>query len=276
MIRDQQPAHSAWVRALVMLGELMACLGLSAQDFSLEKQVAGMQKAVARSNTAIAEYTWQQQVTVTEKNNVRARQMFQVEVGPDGRIQRMPLDLSEESSSSARTNRGMREWMSEKKERNLQMYTQELRELGETYVQADTDLLRSAYQRGDISSEPASSGALRLLVHNYVKSGDSATFVLDPKSSELQSLEVASYLERTREPVLIKARFSRSADLPDHIEEMTIVSSKNKLTVTVRNLDYQHRPSEAPPDGRNLVTRRRAAGSIKISCERGCFFGTCN
>ncbi|HEY6969678.1 MAG TPA: hypothetical protein VJA94_10770 [Candidatus Angelobacter sp.] len=246
MIRDQQPTHGGWIRALVILGELMACLGLSAQDVSLEKQVANIQKAMARSNAAITEFTWQQQVTVTEKNNVRARQMFQVEVGADGRIQRIPLDLSEESSSTARTNQGMREWMSEKKERKLQLYTQELRELAETYSQAATDLLRSAYQRGDISSEPANSGALRLLIHNYVKSGDSATFVLDPKSSELQSLEVASYLEKTREPVLINARFSRSADLPNHIEETTILSSKQKLTITVRNLDYQRRPSEGP------------------------------
>ena len=276
MIRDQRPTHGKWFRALAILGELMACLGLSAQDFSLEKQVAGIQNAVDRSKAAIAEYIWQQQVTVTEKNNVRARQMFQVEVGPDGGIQRMPLDLSEESSSSARTNRGMREWMSEKQERKLQMYTQELRELAETYAQAGTDLLRSAYQRGDVSSEPARSGALRLRVRNYVKSGDSATFVVDPKSSELQSLEVASYLEKTREPVLINARFSSSADLPNHIEEMTILSSKKKLTVTVRNLDYQRRPSEAPPDGQDPVTSRRAAGSIEISSKGRCFSGAYN
>ena len=247
MIRDRRPAHGGWIRVLVIFGELIVCVGLSAQDLSLEKQVAGIQKAASRSKAAIAEYTWQQQVTVTEKDNVKARQMFQVEVGPDGGIQRVPLDLSEESSSSARTNRGMREWISEKKERELQMYTQELMELAETYAQADTDLLRAAYQRGDISSEPASSGALRLLVHNYVKSGDSATFVLDPKSNDVQDLEFASYLARTREPVLINARFSRSADLPDHIEEMTILSSKKKLTVTVRNLDYLRRPPEGPP-----------------------------
>ena len=273
MIRDQRPAQGGWIRALVIFVELMTCLGLSTQDFSLEKQVDSIRQAVARSNAAIAENTCQQHVTVTEKNNVKARQMFQVEVGPDGGIQRMPLDLSEESSSNARTNRGMREWMSEKKERKLQMYTQDLRELAETYAQADTNLLRSAYQRGDISSEPAGPGALRLLVHNYLKSSDSATFVFDPKSSELQSLEVGSYLERTREPVLINARFSRSADLPNHIEEMTILSAKSKLTVTVRNLDYHRRPSEAPPDSRNPVTSRRAAGSTAISCEGRCLPG---
>lgn len=240
MVREQG-ATRAWILFLVVACFQSGCFSFSAQDISLEQKVTAITERQAGNKAALADYTWQQQEIIKVKDKLEDKRLFQVEFGADGRTEKTPLDLPEENSSSQKSERGMREWLAQKKQHALQQYADKVKELAASYAEAGPDLLRSAYDRRDVSFQPAQTGGARLLVHNYVKPGDTATWTFDEKSHALQELEVLSYLSEIKEPVEIQIRFSRLQDGPDHIDEINATDARRKLLVVVRRLDYHRR-----------------------------------
>ena len=241
MIRYQH-SHSGCVLAIAF-AVFMGAAG-TAQDSSLERRIVAIAELEARNRTALTDYAWKQEETILVNDKFLGKQMFQAEMDPDGKIQRTSLDLPEAKLPDEQTNRGMREWLDKKKERTLQKYAEQIRELAETYTQASPDLLRSAFQRGDVSyASTPTAGSARLMIRNYVKSGDSVALAFDPKTNDLQSLEAASYLDTSREPVQIVASFAGAGDEINRADEITAVDKKRRLQVSIHNLDYQQRSS---------------------------------
>ena len=119
----------------------------------------------------LAEYTWQQQETISVKGKVQSQRLFEAQLGPDGRIRRTAMDLPEGNLSQTEKAGGMHEWITQKKQRGALMYAQELKEVAETYAQVDPESLRRAYERGDVTNgqNPAGNGVKKLSIHNYVK-----------------------------------------------------------------------------------------------------------
>jgi hypothetical protein len=238
MIRDQQ-SIGAWILACILLCFHIGCISSSAQDLSPEQITAAFADEQVRNRAALLEYTWQQQEIILTKDRFESQRLFQVEIGSDGRTEKMPLDLPEETSSTQKTERGVREWVMEKKKRTVQQYASELQVLAEAYVEASPDLLRSAHGRGDISMKPAARGFRQMLIHNYVKPGDTATLTFDEKTNDLQSIDATSYLTSAKGPVEIHAKFSKIQNGPDHIDEIKALDPKKKISILVRHLEYR-------------------------------------
>lgn len=239
MIRDQQSIR-AWTVARILLCFYIGCTSSSAQDIPPGQIIAAFADEQARNKTALAEYIWQQQEIVSIKDRLESQRLFQVEIGRDGRTEKMALDLPEETSSSLKGH-GVQAWVAQKNKHAVQQYARELQELAETYVEASPDLLRSAYDRRDISMKPAARGSTQVLIHNYLKPDDTATLTFDEKTNELQSIDAASYVTSSKEPVEIHARFVKIQNGPDHIDEITALNPKRKLSVLIRHLEYRRK-----------------------------------
>ena len=240
MMRDQQSIRG-WILACIFSCFQIGCISSSAQDLSPEQIIAAYTDAQARNKAALLEYTWQQQEITRIKDRLEDQRLFQVEVGSHGRTEKMPLDLPEETSSSQKAERGMREWVAQKKKHAMQQYARELQELAEAYVEASPDLLRSAYDRRDLSMKPAARGSTQMLIHNYLKPDDTATLTFDEKTNELQSIDAMSYLTSGKGPVEIHARFSKIQNGPDRIDEISALDPKKKFSVLVRRLEYRRK-----------------------------------
>ena len=253
MVREQESTR-AWVLFLVVACFQFGCLRFSAQDISLGQKVAAITERQASNKAELADYTWQQQEIIKVKDKLEDKRLFQVEFGVDGRAEKMPLDLPEENSSSQKAERGMREWLAQKKQHALQQYADKVKELAESYAEAGPDLLRAAYERRDVSTKPAEASRARLFIHNYVKSGDTATWTFDEKSNALQDLEVLSYLSDIKEPVEIQIRLSRLQNGPDHIDEISATDTKRKLLVVIRRLDYHLRQGRLAPSAATIAS----------------------
>lgn len=239
MIRDQQSIR-AWILACILLCFHIGCISSSAQDLSPEQIIAAFADEQAKNRTALLEYTWQQQEIILIKDRFESQRLFQVEAGRDGRIEKMPMDLPEETSSSAqKTERGVREWVMEKRKRAMQQYASELQRLAETYVEASPDLLRSAYDRHDISMKPAARGSRQMLIRNYLKPDDTATLTFDEKTNELQTIDATSYMTSAKVPIEIHAKFSKIQNGPDYVDEISALDPKKKISVVVRHLEYR-------------------------------------
>jgi len=238
MIRDQQSIR-ALILACIFLCFHIECISSSVQDLSPEQIIAAFADAQARNKTALLEYTWQQQEIILIKDRFESQRLFQIEAGSGGRTEKMPLDLPEDTSSSQKGERGVREWVMEKRKRAVQQYASELQGLAEAYVEARPDLLRSAHDRGDISMKPAARGSRQMFIRNYLKPDDTATLTFDEKTNELQSVDATSYMTSAKGPVDIHAKFSKIQNGPDHIDEISALDPKKKISVLVRHLEYR-------------------------------------
>jgi hypothetical protein len=239
MSRDQQSIR-ALILAWIFLCFHIGCISSSAQDLSPEQIIAAFADEQVRNKTALMEYTWQQQEIILIKDRFESQRLFQVEVGRDGRTEKIPMDLPEEtSSSSQKEERGVREWIVQKKKHAVQQYASELQGLAESYVEASPDLLRPAYDRHDISMKPTARGSRQMLIRNYLKPDDTATLTFDEKTNELQSIDATSYMTSPKEPVEIHAKFSKIQNGPDHVDEISALDPKKKISILVRHLEYR-------------------------------------
>lgn len=229
---------------MTILALLTGLCSVFAQDSSLKEQVTAVRDAMAENKAALSGYTWEEEETLAIKDKVWREQRYKVQLSPDGALQRMSLGLPEESASAEKANRGLRDWMAEKKEHSMQSFAREIKQLAEAYTQPDTDLLRNAYEQGHVTSEAAGPGVFRLLIHNYVKPGDFVTLVFDLQSKQMQTLQATSYLNDAKQAVVIDAKFSTLTDGPNHIDEIKAVAQKKNFTLSLRNFEYQ----EISPD----------------------------
>jgi len=239
MIRDQQTIRAS-ISARIFICIYIACISSSAQDISPAQRIAALADEQARNKAALVEYIWQQQEIISVKDRLENQRLFQVEIGRDGRIEKMPLDLPEETSTSMK-KQPVQEWVMQKKKHALQEYARGLKELAESYVEANADLLRSANDRHDISTKPAARGSMQMLIHNYLKPDDTATLSFDEKTNGLQSIDAASYMSSSKEPVEIHAKFSTIQNGPNHIDEISALDPKRKLSVLIRRLEYRRK-----------------------------------
>ncbi|HEY2168647.1 MAG TPA: hypothetical protein VGJ30_03420, partial [Candidatus Angelobacter sp.] len=134
MIPHRMNARDLWWIAAGLTCALAGWLALPAQSPSLEQQIAGIRAVEGENRKALAEYTWQEQETITVKSKVESQRLFEVQLGPDGRLRRTALDLPEGNLSQAEKEGGMHEWVTQKKKSSVMMYAQEMKEIAETYA----------------------------------------------------------------------------------------------------------------------------------------------
>jgi hypothetical protein len=232
---------AAVLTAFFIAGWLTAPKPAVSQAPQVQQHVSEIKEAAARNKQALAQYRWQEQDTVTIKGKVKKQDLFQVELGPDGKPLKTPMAQDDSVSSSARQH-GLKHKITEKKTEEFKEYTQQIKELAQSYAQIDPGRLQQAYQQGNVSiGAGGASGDVRLVIHNYMKSGDSLTFSLNRAQKDLQGIEVSSYLSGPKDAVTLSAQFEQLPDGTNHISDMQINGVSKQLTVSIKNFDYLKR-----------------------------------
>jgi hypothetical protein len=241
MILHRKIARDFWLIAAGFACVLVGWLVLPAQGPALEQQIAAIRATAAKNRAMLAEYTWQQQETISIKDKVQSQRLFEVQFGPDGRLRRTAMDLPEGNLSQTKKEGGMQEWVTQKKKSAVMMSAQEVKEIADTYAQLNPESLRLAYERSEIAAAPnvPGAGVKKLSIHNYVKTGDLVTMAFNEKDNEIQTLEVSSYLSDPKEPVHILVEFVNARDGLNHVDAITAVALKKNLSVVIRNLAYE-------------------------------------
>ena len=216
-------------------------MSLYAQTMSLETQITALAKTAAMGQTTLKEYQWQEEEIVMVKDKVQRRQLFEVRLDRDGRIRRTMVDLPDENWEPTGENRGMREWVEEKKKHALITYSTDLKQLGETYAQLNIESLHQAYKRGDLTAKsvPGHDEKTTFLIKNYLKVGDSTTLTFDSQTNALINIQASSYAANPKEPVSIVVDFSEFSAGAVHSNLIKITAIKKHLSVWLRNSSYQ-------------------------------------
>jgi hypothetical protein len=232
---------AAVLTAVSIAGWLIAPKPAVSQNPQVQQHVSEIKEAAARNKEALAQYRWQEQETITIKGKVKKQDLFQVELGPDGKPLKIPMAQDDSASSSARQH-GLKRKITEKKTEEFKDYAQQIKELAQSYIQTDSGKLQHAYQQGNVSIVAGgASGDVRLVIHNYMKPGDSVTFSLNRAQKDLQGIEVSSYLSDPKDAVALSAQFEQLPDGTNHISDMQVNGVSKQLTVSIKNFDYQKR-----------------------------------
>jgi hypothetical protein len=145
-----------------------------AQGQELQEPVADIKEASVKNKQQLAQYTWNELVTISLKGEEKKQEHFQVRLGPDGKPQKTSLDPPADTDESG--GRLKRHVVAKKKE-EFKDYADQMKALAQQYVSPDKDLIQQSYQKGNIAlgAVPGMPNEVKLIVHNYIKPQDSMT-----------------------------------------------------------------------------------------------------
>jgi hypothetical protein len=211
-----------------------------AQDPELQQKVAEVKEAMAANKQALAQYTWQEQVTVSLKGDVKKQEHFQVRLGPDGKPQKQSLDAPQQPA--APSGGRLKQHVVEKKTDEYKDYVDQIKDLIQQYVPPEKTMLEQAAQKGNVALGPAGGapGQYRLVLTNYVKQGDNMTLLFDKAQKALISVTIASYLSDPKDAVNVTVTFAGIPGGPNHIASESIDGVSKQLTIVIANSLYQH------------------------------------
>jgi hypothetical protein len=229
------------ITLLTLLG-LLAGAGFfrhaNAQNPELQQRVADLKEAMAKNKQAMMSYSWVEVVTISLKGEQKKQEHFQVRLGPDGKPQKTSLDPPPAPPSGGR----LKKHVVEKKKEEYSDYANDMKALAQQYVPPDKDLLQQAYAQGNITLGPTAGAPnqVQLVLHNYLKQGDSMTLVFDKAQKALVSIQIASYMSDPKDGMNLTVQFSALPDGTNHISNMVLDGVSKQLNIAIANSNYQH------------------------------------
>ena len=214
---------------------------LRAQNPEMQQRVAEVKESMAVNKQLLAQYTWMEQDIISIKGEEKKEELYNVQLGPDGKPQKTPVDPTSVSDDDRR-RRGLRGRIIEKKTEEFKEYGDQIKSLVQQYVPPDKEMLQQAYQQGNVMMGPVGGapGEYRLVISNYVKQGDNMTLVMNKAQKSLVSLSIATYLNDPTDAVKVNVQFARIPNGPNHVTTETIDGVSKQLTITIQNSNYQH------------------------------------
>jgi hypothetical protein len=238
-MRNTRALGSILLVAFVLLVAVAFNLPVKAQNPELQQRLAEVKQAMAQNKQALAQYTWVEQVTISLKSEQKKQEHFQVRVAPDGKQQKTSLD----PPANAQPEGGrLKKRIVEKKKEEYKDYADQMKTLAQQYVPPDKDKLQQAHQQGNITmgSVPENPNAVKLVIKNYLKQGDSMTLIFDKAQKELLQLQIASYMDDPKDAMNLTVQLSKLPNGPNHVASMVIDGVSKQLNVATQNSNYQH------------------------------------
>jgi hypothetical protein len=223
---------------LVLLAGAGFICPAQAQNPELQQHVSDVQQSMAKNKQALAAYTWNEQVTISLKGEEKKQEHFLVRLGPDFKPEKTSLDPPADPPSGGRLKRHV----VAKKTEEYKEYANQMKALAQQYVPPDKDLLEQARAQGNISlgQVPGAPDQIQLIIHNYLKPGDSMSLVFDKTQKGLIGLQIASYMDDPKDAVNLTVQFSRLPDGTNHISNLVIDGASKQLNIAIQNANYQH------------------------------------
>jgi len=239
-MRDLRTLCFALFSFLLFILEVIGFPPARAQNQEMQERIAEVKQAAAMNKQMLAQYTWTEQDIISLKGEEKKEEIYNVQLGPDGKPQKTPVDPNSVSDDE-RHRRGLRGRIIEKKTEEYKEYAESIKTLIQQYVPPDKDKLQQAYQQGNVMIGPQGDapGEYKLVITNYVKQGDNMTLVMNKAQKDLVSLTIATYLSDPTDAVNVSVQFSRLPGGPNHVSTETINGVSKQLTIEVQNTNYQ-------------------------------------
>jgi hypothetical protein len=200
----------------------------------LQSEVAALKASMQNNKVKLAQYTWQQLETVSVNGDVKKQTQYLVQIGPNGKPQK-----TDETASAPQGRNGL---IKRHMEKNYEDYAAQIAALAQSYAQSDPGKLQQLYQQGQVTlGSGGVPGVFALVIHNYVKQGDTVTIVFNKPQQAMVSASVASYLSAPSDAVAIKAQYGQLGDGTNYVQKLTVNGESKNLAVVEANSNFQHK-----------------------------------
>lgn len=231
------PANASRLAGLLVLA-CLATPGALAQNPQLQERVAEIKESAALNKKALAQYTWEEQQTISIKGNVKMQKRFLVRLGPDGKPQK--TEINPQDPSSGGRKHGLKHRVVQKKKAEYEDYAKQIAVLAQDYTRPDPERLQQLFQQGNVMLGPAGTPrSVKVLIHDYLKQGDSVTLVFSEAQKALDSIAVSSYLDNPKDGMTLSAQFTKEPEGPNHVSSMLVNGVSKQLTIAMQNSNYQ-------------------------------------
>ncbi len=204
-----------------------------AQSPDLQQHVAEIKQAMSLNKQVLAQYTWQEQQTVSVKGEVKKQELFQVRLGPDGQPQKTSLDPDQSSG-------GRKHGIKHRIQEDYENYAHDIAALAQSYAQPDPGKLQQMFEQGNVLLGSAGvPNEVKIVIQGYIKQGDSVTIIFNKTQQAIQSLQISSYLNDPKDAVTISAQYAQLPDGPNHVTSMEVNGVSKQLIVNEQNSNYQ-------------------------------------
>jgi len=216
---------------------------LKTQGTEMQQHLAELKQSLAFNKQVLANYIWLEQQIISLKGEQKKEELYNVQLGPDGKPQKTPLDPNSVSDSD-RQRHGLRGRIKEKKIEEYKEYADSIKTLIQQYIPPDKDMLQQSYQQGNVMIGPMAGqpNEYRVIVTNYVKQGDNMTIVMDKATLSVVSVSISTYLTDASDAVNVNVQFTKMPNGgPFHVATETINGVSKQLTIEVINSNYAHK-----------------------------------
>lgn len=240
------PFHWKKRTVYIMFVAVACMLGLSAVSLfaqnDMQQKLGELKESMAKNKQAVAQYTWQETVIISLRGQQKKTQKYQVRMGSDGKPQKTSLDAAPQAQQDAGARGGrLKQRVIERKKEEYEDYAERMKALAQQYIPPDKDAIQAAYAKGNISFSPSagSPDEVKIVIQNYLKSGDSMTILFNKQQKQISAVRIASYMDDPSDGMNLSVQFSLLPDGVSHVSSASIDGVKKQLVVATQNSDYQ-------------------------------------
>ncbi len=213
---------------------LIASAATFAQNGELQQKLAAVKEVAAENKQQLRQYQWTETTQLTLKGDPKPASEKLCQYGPDGQVQKTPIGAPPEQPSGGR----MKQRIIEKKKAEMTDYMDDVKGLLSMYVPPDPQKMQQAFQAGKVSFNPA-GGLVNLIFTDYAQPGDKMTLAFDPASKKITSLNINTYMGKTKDVVTLQVQMASLPGGPNYAQQTILNASAKQLIVTTTNSNYQ-------------------------------------
>ncbi len=210
---------------------------------ALPQKILQMQKANARNEQQLRKYQWIETTTLTIHDESRPPRRSICKYGPDGKVEKTPLDQQETfegRQGGGFQGRGglVRGLVVKKKKEKAQKELAQIRAVAGMYFPFDRTRLKGALQTGNVHFVPGDSHEDTITIDNYAKQGDEVKLTLNQSTMQIEQVSVKSYLDKPKDTLTAEVQFSELPDGTRYRSSTTLNVPSKELSVETVNSDY--------------------------------------
>jgi hypothetical protein len=236
---SQLRALFAVTAMLAMIAPATAQTGVPANG-ELQQRLAEIKQSTAENQKKLHQYQWTETTDVTLKGQPRPPKQSLARYGPDGKVQKTPIDAPPQQQQQQAGRRGgrLKEKVIEKKKEEAKEYGEQIKTILALYVPPDPQRMQQAFQSGKASLNKG-SGTADIVFHDYALPGDQMTLSFDPAARKISSINVKTYMDDPKDAVTLAVQFASLPDGTNYVQKTNLNATAKQLQVTTTNSNYQ-------------------------------------
>lgn len=210
-----------------------------------QQKLAALKQSMAKNQSELKQYAWTETTQISLKGEVKKQEQKQCQYGPDGKVQKTPLQgatqpAPEQGGGGRRRGNGaVKKAVVEKKVGEMKDYMERVAALVHEYVPPNPQKIQAAQAAGNIGVTPAQP-VTTLKIKSYLKPGDSVTLGFDSGAKKMSSYNVDSYLDDPKDDVVkLAVSFAQLPDGTSYPQQTLLDATGKKIQVKVTNSDYK-------------------------------------